>query len=126
MREPCGYTVFVHFRFPLFQGIHYDRGLGSSHFYIHFDLEFSLPTYCFSLLSSNNGDLTSFNQHIWGYHGDFVDHFGWCQVNGRRLQELEAIELQHLDRVVLGRSVSLGCGYSWRWSSIESIHFHRA
>lgn len=29
------------------------------------------------------------------------------EVNGRRLQELEAIELQHLDRVVLGRSVCL-------------------
>ena len=57
-REPCRYTASFHFRFPFFQGVHYDRGLGSSHFYIHFDLESSLPAHGFSLSSSKNGDLT--------------------------------------------------------------------
>ena len=47
-----------------------------------------------------------------------------CQVNGRRLQELEAIELQHLDRVVLGRSVSLGDddGTTERWDDGSCGH----
>ena len=31
-----------------------------------------------------------------------------AQVNGRRLHDPETVELQHLDRVVLGRSVCLG------------------